>query len=208
MWPRFSLWSDYGTSGRNYRMSVARPSIGRKIFLTAVIVAAAAIGIRELYAQVADKRGALEPTAHPQSLSTPSANPTGRRSTSIATIPLSPQPALSLDQVAGVSPALASAPEPSSQADPVLSRDSGDHPVPPALTAIPGALAKAGALPRPPAAFAAKKSTDVPRSTALHSGVHVAHHMRGEGRSLAGYAEVIARLGRSKELRAALQSFL
>jgi hypothetical protein len=208
MWPRFSLWSDYGTSGRNYRMSVAGPSIGRKIFLTAVIVAAAAIGIRELYGQVADKRGALEPTAHPQSLSTPSANPTGRRTTSIATIPLSPQPALSLDQVASVSPALAPAPEPSSQADPVVpSTVSGDHPVP-ALTAIPGALAKAGALPRPPAALAAKKLTDSPRSAGPHGGVHVAHHIRTEGRSFAGYAEVIARLGRSKEFRAAWQSFL
>jgi hypothetical protein len=70
MRPLFSLWSDYGTPGRKYRMSVARPSIIRKMFLTAVIVAAAAIGIRELYGQI-DKRGLLEPTAHPQSLLMP-----------------------------------------------------------------------------------------------------------------------------------------
>jgi hypothetical protein len=190
-------------------MSVARPSIIRKTFLTAIIVAAAAIGIRELYGQAVDKRGLLEPTAHAQSQLIPSVNATGRRSPSVAAVPPSPQPAPSVDHVAFVSPVPVPAPEPSPQADAAAaSAVSGDRPIPPALTAIPGAMAKAGALPRPPAGPTAMKAANGPRSAAARSGAHVAYHARSDGRSFAGYEEAIARLGRSKELRAALQMFL
>jgi hypothetical protein len=222
MW--FSLWSDYGTA-RKYGMSGrgGRSSISRKIFLTAFVVTAAAIGIRELYGQAVDKRGVLESAAHAQSPLTPSANPTGRRFASVAAIPLSPQPALSTDHAEVVAAPIVSPavrrPEPSSEATPVVaSAVSGDHAIPPALTAVPGALAKAAALPQPPATFAAMrppgalastKSADSPRSVGARKVVHIAHFTRSDGRALAGYAEAIAaRFGHSRELRAALQSFL
>jgi hypothetical protein len=211
MRPLFSIWSDYGTPARRYWMPVAargaRFSIIRKICLTAVILAAAVIGMRELYGQAVDKRPVLEPAAHPQSLLTPSANPTGRRSASIAVIPLSPQRALSMDDAGIVSPAPVPTSEPSPRTAPAMAAGvSGDYAVPPALAAIPGAQAKAGALPWPSAALTAMKSSDGPRSPGARRVVHVAHHARGGG--FAGYAETIARLGHSKELRAALQLFL
>jgi hypothetical protein len=218
MW--FSLWSDYGTA-RKYGTSArgGGPSISRKIFLTAFVVTAAVIGIRELYGQAVDKRG-LEPAVHAQSPLTPSANPTGRRFATVAAIPLSPQPALSTDHAevvaaTSVSPAPARTPE---AATIVASAVSGDHAIPPALTAVPGAQAKAAALPQPPATFAAMrppgalastKSADSPRSVGARKVVHIAHFTRSDGRALAGYAEAIAaRFGHSRELRAALQSFL
>jgi hypothetical protein len=212
MRPLFSLWSDYGAPARTYRMSVAARGTGfsviRKIFLAAVIVAAAVIGMRELHGQAAGKRGLPEPTAHPQSLLTPSANPTGRRSAGIAAIPLSPQPALSMDTAAIVSPAAVPRPERSPQADlVVVSGTSGDHAIPAALAAIPGAQAKASALPRPPA-LAAMKSADEARSAGARTFVRVARHTRGDGRGLARYAEAITKLGHSRELRAVLQMFL
>jgi hypothetical protein len=102
MRPLFSLWSDYRTPTRKYGMSVrgGRPSIVRKIFLTTVLVAAAVIGIRELYGQAVEKRGLLEPGTRPQAQLTASANATGRRSAGVAAIPLSPQPALAMDLAA------------------------------------------------------------------------------------------------------------
>jgi hypothetical protein len=211
MRPLFSIWSDYGSPTRKYRMSAlgrgTGPSIGRKIFLTAIMVTAAVIGIRELYGQAVDKR-APEPAAHAQSPLTPSANRTGRRFASIAAIPLSPQPALSVDDVAIVPPAPVSAPEP--QVDPVVaSRVAGDRAIPPALVAIPGAQAKASALPRPPSAAAAMKSSDGPRSVGPRRLVRIERRTRTDGRGFAGYAEAIAaRFGHSRELRAALQTFL
>jgi hypothetical protein len=211
MRPLFSLWSDYGTPTRKYRISLAARSARpvRKIFLTAVIVAAAVIGMRERYGQAVDKRRVLEPAAHPQSLMTPSASPTGRRSASIAVIPLSPQHALSMDNAGIVSPASVPPPEPSPRAAPAMAAGvAGDYEIPPALAAIPGAQAKAGALPRTPAALTAMKSADGPRSAGARRIVHVARHTHGDGRGFAGYAETIARLGHSKELRAALQLFL
>jgi hypothetical protein len=227
MRPLFSIWSDYRTPTRKYRMSAlargTRPSIGRKIFLTAVIVTAAAIGVRELYGQAVDKRG-LESAAHAQSPLTPSANPTGRRFASVTAIPLSPQPVLFTDTAAVVaatidSPAPARTPEASSLAPPVASSAvSSDHAIPPALTAVPGALAKAAVLSQPPASLAAvrplatsisMKSADGPKSVGSRNVVHVAHRTHHDGRALAGYAEAFAaRFGHGKELRAALQSFL
>src|SRR6202034_2071906 len=112
------------------------------IFLTAVVVAAIVIGVRELYGQATDKRGKLEPAAHSQTQVTPSANTAGRRSASVAAIPLSPQPALSMNSAAVVSPAPVFPPEPSSQVAPVMASGvSGDHAIPLALAAIPGAQA-------------------------------------------------------------------
>jgi hypothetical protein len=214
MRPLFSIWSDYRTPSRKYRMSALgrgdRPSVCRKIFLTAVMVAAAVIGIRELYGQAVDKRG-LEPAVHAQSPITPSANPTGRRFASVAAIPLSPQPVLSTNTAAtdtppAVSPASVPALEP--PADPVVaSKVAGDHAIPPALAAIP--TAQAGALPRPPAAVLAMKFADGPRGAEARKPARVAHRTRSEGRGIGGYAEAIAaRFGHSRELRAALQMFL
>jgi hypothetical protein len=220
MRPLFSLWSDYGTPARRHYVSAASRgnllSLVRKIFLIAIIVTAAVIGVRELYGQAAEKRGFLEPGARPQGQLTPSA--TGRRAAGVAAIPLSPQPVLSMDHAAIVSPAPVAAPKPSSEPAPVVAAGvSGDHAIPPALTAVPGALAKATALPQPPATFAAMrapatsvamKPADVARSVAARKVVH-ARLSRHDVRSLAGYAETIAaRFGHGKEMRAALQSFL
>ncbi len=221
MRPLFSIWSDYGTPTRKYRMSAfargARSSVCRKIFLTAVIVTAAVIGIRGLYGHAVDKEG-LVPAAHPQSPQTPSANPTGKRFAAVAAIPLSLQPALSTDIPATdtpvtdtpvtdtpVAPAPVPAPEP--QATPVVTSGfAGDHAIPPALAAVPGAQAKAGALPQP--ARAAMRSADGPGSVVARRLVRVAHRARTEGRGFGGYAEAIAKLGHSRELRTALQMFL
>jgi hypothetical protein len=219
MW--FSLWSDYGTP-QKYGMSArgGRSSIGRKIFLTAFVVTAAVIGIRELCGQAVDKPGLLESAAHAQSPPTPSANPTGRRFASVAAIPLSPQPALS-EVVAAtiVSPAPARTPEASSEAASlVASAVSSDRAIPPALTAVPGAQAKAAGLPQmaatfaamqPPATSVAMKSANGPKSVGARNVIHVAHSPRHDGRALAGYAEALAaRFGHGKEMRAALQLFL
>ncbi len=202
---RFSLWSDYGMPARNYGRSMHGPSIVRKIFLGAVIVAAAVIGIHELYGYAVEKR-LLEPGARPQSLSTPSANATARRSAGVAAVPLSPQPALSSDHAEVVaatigSPAPAHPPEPSSEVTAGASTVSGDHAIPPSLTAVPGALAKAGALPqapatlaamRPAAALAAVKTAEGPKSVGARNVVHLAHRAHHDGRSLIGYAEAVA----------------
>jgi hypothetical protein len=200
MRPIFSLWSDYRRPTRNYRMSASArvSSIGRKIFLTAIIVAAAVIGIRELYGQAVDKRGAPEAlAAHPQS--TPSVNATGKRFANVAAIPLSPQPVVRMDN--GASPA------PTPEAAPAeASKVSGDRPLQ-ALATVPSAMAKASALP-PPAAFAARKAADQPKGAGVRRVVRVAHHPRGDHESFGGYAEAIARLAHSNELRAALRSFL
>jgi hypothetical protein len=219
---RFSLWSDYRMPTRTYGRSARGPSIVRKIFLTAVLFVAAVIGVRELYGQVVEKR-LLEPVARPQSQLTPSANATGRRSAGVAAIPLSPQPALSADHAevvaaAVVSHAPARTPEPSSEAAPAApSAAAVDHAVPPALTAVPGALAKATALPQMPATFAATraapsfamKAADGSKSVGARNVLHVAHRTHHDGRSLAGYAEAVAaKFGHGRELRAALQMFM
>ena len=219
---RFSLWSDYGMPARKYGLSAHRPSLVRKVFLTTIFVAAAVIGIRELYGQAVEKGGLLEPAAHPQSLAVPSANATGRRSAGVAAIPLSPQPALAADhaEVAAatiVSPALRRPERPSEAAPVVAAAMSGDHAIPPALIAVPGALAKAAALPppttlaavRPPAALAAMKSADGPKGVGTRNVAHVAHRTRYDSRNFVGYAEALAtRFGHGKEFRAALQSFM
>jgi hypothetical protein len=222
MRPLFSLWSDYGTSARRRYVSAGSRrnllSTGRKLFLTAVIVIAAVIGVRELYGQAVDTRGP-EPTVHAQTPPTPSANRTGRRFASVAAIPLSPQPAPSMDSSAAGSPALAATPVPSSAAAPVLAAGvSDEHAIPPALTAVPGALAKATTLPQPPAAiaaaqapatFAATKSAEGTKSFGARNAVHAAHRTGHDFRGVAGYAEALAtRFGHGKELRAALQLFL
>jgi hypothetical protein len=222
MRPLFSLWSDYGTSARRRYVSAGSRrnllSTGRKLFLTAVIVIAAVIGVRELYGQAVDTRGP-EPTVHAQTPPTPSANRTGRRFASVAAIPLSPQPAPSMDSSAAGSPALAATPVPSSAAAPVLAAGvSDEHAIPPALTAVPGALAKAAVLPqlpttlaavRPVATSVAMKSAGAPKSVSARNVLHVAHRARHDGGSLAGYAEALAaRFGHGREMRAALQSFL
>jgi hypothetical protein len=211
MWPRFSLWSDYRAPARKYRMSSiahgGRSSISRKIFLAAIIVVAAAIGIRELYGQAADTRVSDAPGPHSQTSSPPSVNATGRRFARAAAIPLSPQPVGGTDQVAALSPSPAPAPEADSAAGPKV---SSDHPTPalttPALAVVPGALAKASAP--PPAALAAMKAADQPKSAVGRKVVRTVQHPHSNRESFGGYAEAIARLGHSKDLRAALRFFL
>jgi hypothetical protein len=222
---RFSLWSDYGMPARKYGRSAhgGRPSIVRKVFLTAVLVVAAVIGIREIYGQAVEKRGILEPAARAQSQLTASASAAARRSAGIAAIPLSPQPALAADHAevvasAIVSPTPARTPGVSAEAPSVASGVSADQAIPPALTAVPGALAKATTLPQPPAAiaaaqapatFAATKSAEGTKSFGARNAVHAAHRTRHDFRGVAGYAEALAtRFGHGKELRAALQLFL
>jgi hypothetical protein len=163
MRPIFSLWSDCRPPARKYRLSTAvrgtRPSISRKIFLTAVIVIAAGIGIRGLFGQATDGRALPNAAgAHLQNPAPPSTNATGRRTAGVAAIPLSPQPMLPVDQAAiGTTPSpTAAGAELSHPTAPAMGVGaSADHQMPPALIAIPGVLAKASALPPPSTALTA-----------------------------------------------------
>jgi hypothetical protein len=209
MRPRLTLWSDYGTPARRYRMSAAvraaRLSIGRKIFLTGIVFIAAVIGVHELYGQAADKRGLSAAVGdHSHIISQSNVNVTGRRS--IAAIPLSPQPVPPADEATVGSHAPVSAPE-HSPAPALISVTSEDKATP-ALSAIPGALAKASALPPTPAALAAAKAGGKSRGATSRRVAQVARHPGNEIQPFVHYADVIAKLGRNKELRAALRLFL
>jgi hypothetical protein len=201
MRPRFTLWSDYGTSARKYRalsaVRGARSSIARKCLLAAVVVAAAAIGICELFGQAADKM--------PDAAGGHSKSATEKRSTGIAPIPLSPQPLRLVEEAAVTSNIPNSAPAHS--ATPALVSGAPEGHAMPAITAVSGAMAKATALPPSPAALAATKAAEKPRGAGGRSIVHIAHHPRDDdARLIVRY--VAARLGHSKELRAALRMFL
>jgi hypothetical protein len=178
------------------------------MFLAAVIVAAAVIGLRELSGPAMEKRGVTgAPDARSQALRLPSANATGSRFASIAAIPLSPQPPLLMDEAPVASPAPASVPHPSPENSPaVVVGDASDHEIPPALTAIPDALAKASSLPRR-AGFTAMKAADK-RSVGPSKAVTFARHRHDVPQRFVGYAEAIAKLSHSRELSAALRSFL
>jgi hypothetical protein len=214
MRPRFALWSDYGYPARTYRSATARgarPSIGRNIFLAAIVVIAAVIGISELHGHAVDKKGLPDASgAHPQNLSPPSANATGRRYASVAAIPLSPQPAFPMNQaMADVPASVPAAPDPSPHATPAAAAGvSGDHEMPPDLTAIPGALTKTNAPPSPPAARPALKSALTLTGAGPRKLASFARHPHGDTHRFAGYAEAIAKLSQSRELRAALRLFL
>jgi hypothetical protein len=200
MRPRFTLWSDYGTSARKYRASAAmrgaRSSIARKCLLAAVLVVAAAIGICELFGQAADKMP--DAASHTQSM-------TGKRSAGIAPIPLSPQP-LRPVEAAAVSESIANS-APAHSATPALASDVLEGHATPASTAVSGALAKATALPPSPAALAATTAVEKPRGVGGRRNVQIVHHLRDDDtRLIVRY--VATRLGHSRELRAALRMFL
>jgi hypothetical protein len=201
MRPRFTLWSDYGTSARKYRASAAMrgagSSIARKCLLTAVVVVAAAIGICELFGQAADKMPDAT-SGHLQAAA-------GKRSISVAPIPLSPQP-VRLVEEAAVTSSIPNA-APAHSATPALAPDAPEGHAMQAITAVSGVLAKATALPPSPAALAMTKATEKPRGANGRGIVHIAHHPRDDDtRLIVRY--VAARLGHNKELRAALRMFL
>jgi hypothetical protein len=201
MRPRFTLWSDYGTSARKYRASAAMrgagSSIARKCLLSAVVVVAAAVGICELFGQAADKTpgavgGLLQGAA-------------GKRSISVAPIPLSPQPLRVVEEPAATSNIANSAPAHS--VTPALASDVPEGHAMAAITAVSGAMAKATALPPSPAVLAATKAAEKPRGAGGRRIMQVTHHRRDDDtRLIVQY--VAARLGHSKELRAALRMFL
>jgi hypothetical protein len=199
MRPRFTLWSDYGTS-RKYRASAglrgARSSLARKCLLAAAIVVAAAIASCELFGQAADKMP--DAAGHAQSA-------TVKRSAGIAPIPLSPQPLGPVEEAAVTASSADSAPARS--AAPALASDVPEGRAMPAITAVSGAMAKATALPSSPAALAATQPAEKLRAAAGRRNVQTVHHLRDDDtRLIVRY--VAARLGHSKELRAALRMFL
>jgi hypothetical protein len=201
MRPRLTLWSDYGTSARKYRASAAmrgaRSSIARKCLLAGVLVVAAAIASCELFGQVAEKMPDVA-GGHTQSA-------TVKRSAGIAPIPLSPQPLRPIEEAAVTSNIPNSAPAHS--ATPALALDVPEGHAMPAITAVSGAMAKATALPPSPAALAATKAAEKPRGVGGRRNVQIVHHLRDDDtRLIVRY--VAARLGHSKELRAALRMFL
>jgi hypothetical protein len=207
MRPRFTLWSDYGTS-RKYQASTAMrgagSSIARKCLLTAVILVAAAIGICELFGQAAAKLpGATG--GHPQSI-------TGKRSAGVAPIPLSPQPSRLVEEASVTSnitdpapahsttPVLASAP-PEDHATLAVNAISGAS-----VAAVSSAPAKASAPP-PSAALATAKTAEKPRSVGGRRIVQSGHRPREDDTALF-VRDVATRFGHSKEIRAALRMFL
>jgi hypothetical protein len=200
MRPRFTLWSDYGNSARKYRawagMRGARSSLARKCLLAAAIVVAAAIASCELFGQAADKMP--DAASHTQSM-------TGKRSAGVAPIPLSPQPLRPVD-AAAVTASIANS-APAHSATPPLASDLPEGHALPAITAVSGAMAKATALPPSPAALAATKAAEKPRGVGGRRNAQIVHHLRDDDtRLIVRY--VAARLGHSKELRAALRMFL
>jgi hypothetical protein len=205
MRPRFTLWSDYGTSARKYRSSAAmrgaRSSVARKCLLAAAIVVAAAIASCELFGQAAEKM--QDAAGHAQSA-------TVKRSAGIAPIPLSPQPVRSVEEAA-VTASIANSSiansAPAHSATPALASDVPEGHAMPAITAVSGAMAKATALPPSPAALAATKAAEKPRGVGGRRNAQTVHHLRDDdARLIVRY--VAARLGHNKELRAALRMFL
>jgi hypothetical protein len=77
----------------------------------------------------------------------------------------------------------------------------------PAITVVSGAMAKATALPPSPASLAATKAAEKLRGVGGRRNVQIVRHLRDDDTSRV-VRYVAARLGHSKELRAALRMFL
>jgi hypothetical protein len=77
----------------------------------------------------------------------------------------------------------------------------------PAITVVSGAMAKATALPPSPASLAATKVAEKLRGVGGRRNVQIVRHLRDDDTSRV-VRYVAARLGHSKELRAALRMFL
>jgi hypothetical protein len=102
MRPKFSIWSDYGAS-QKHRMSAPNrrttASIGPKIFLAAVVVVAAVIGISGTYPQVIDEAWVQNAAGtHLPKMSLPTADATPKPPGIVATIPLPPHRAITAGQ--------------------------------------------------------------------------------------------------------------
>jgi hypothetical protein len=205
MRPRFTLWSDYGTS-RKYRASAglrgARSSLARKCLLAAAIVVAAAIASCELFGQAAEKMQDAA-AGHAQSA-------TVKRSAGIAPIPLSPQPLRPVEEAAvtaSIAKSSIANSTPAHSATPASASDVPEGHAMPAITAVSGAMAKATTLPPSLAALAATKAAEKLRGVGGRRNVQIVHHLRDDDtRLIVRY--VAARIGHSKELRAALRMFL
>jgi hypothetical protein len=220
MRPKFSIWSDYGASTRKHRMWAANraapTSIGPKIFLAAVVVVAAVIGISGLYPKVIDQTWVQNAVGtDPPKMSLASADATPKVPNIVATIPVPPHRAVTAGRATVSPPGAAPAPELSRlrmsvpTIEPPAVEPPADAAMPLALAAIPDAEAKANALPPDRAVAHAAEPTDKPRGAVVKKNVvRVERHQHGVAGPFAEYLQVLTKLGRSKELKAALRSVL
>jgi hypothetical protein len=183
MRPKFSMWSDYGASPQKHWMSAANrgapASIGPKIFLAAVVVVTAVIGISGIYPQVIDEAWVQNAAGtHLPKMSPPTADAPPKPPGIIATIPLPPHRASTTGQATVSSPGPAPTPELSQLRMSVPAIEPpADTVTPPALAATPDAEAKADALPPDRAAIDAAKPADKPRvAVEKKKVVRVEHH--------------------------------
>jgi hypothetical protein len=220
MRPKFSIWSDYGASTRKHRMSAAirgaPASIGPKIFLAAVVVVAAVIGISGLYPKVIDEAWVQNAAGtDPPKMSLVSADATPKVPGVVATIPVPPHRTVTAGRATVSPPGAAPAPELSRQRmsvptiEPPAVEPPADAATPLALAAIPDAEAKAYALPPDRALAHAAKPDDKPRAAVMKKNlVRVERHQHSVAGPFAEYLQALTKLGRSKELKAALRSVL
>jgi hypothetical protein len=215
MRPKFSIWSDYGASQKHWMSAAKRgtpTSIGPKIFLAAVVVVAAVIGISGIYPKVIDEawvqnaEGTHLPNMPPPTAADATPKPPGI----VATIPLPPHRAITTGQATVSSPGSASAPELSQLRMSVPAIEPPADPATPlALGAIPDAEAKADALPPDREVAHAAKPADKPRGAIVKKNlVRVEHHQHSVAGPFAEYLQALTKLGRSKEVKAALRSVL
>jgi hypothetical protein len=225
MRPKFSIWSDYGASTRKHRMWAANraapTSIGPKIFLAAVVVVATVIGISGLYPKVIDQTWVQNAVGtDPPKMSLASADATPKVPNIVATIPVPPHRAVTAGRATVSPPGAAPAPElsrlrisvptiESPAVEPPAVEPPAGAAMPLALAAIPDAEAKTYALPPDRAVAHAAEPTDKPRGTvAKKNVVRVERHQHGVAGPFAQYLQVLTKLARSKELKAALRSVL
>jgi hypothetical protein len=220
MRPKCSIWSDYGASTRKHRMWAANraapTSIGPKIFLAAVVVVAAVIGVSGLCPKVIDQTWVQNAVGtDPPKMSLASADATPKVPNIVATIPVPPHRTVTAGRATVSPPGAAPAPELSRlrisvpTIEPPAVEPPADAAMPLALAAIPDAEAKANALPPDRAVAHAAEPTDKPRGTvAKKNVVRVERHQHGVAGPFAEYLQVLTKLGRSKELKAALRSVL
>jgi hypothetical protein len=220
MRPKFSIWSDYGASTRKHRMSAANrgapASIGPKIFLAAVVVVAAVIGISGIYPKVIDEAWVQNAAGtDPPKMALASADATPKVPGIVATIPVPPHRAVTAGRATVSPPGAAPAPELSRlrvsvpTIEPPAVEPPADTAMPLALAAIPDAEAKAYALPPDRAVAHAAKPTDKPRGTVVKKNlVRVERHQHNVAGPFAEYLQALTKLGRSKEVKAAMRSVL
>jgi hypothetical protein len=185
-------------------------SIGPKIFLAAVVVVAAVIGISGIYPQVIDEAWVQNAAGtHLSKISSPTADATPKPPGIVATISLPPHRAITTGRATVSSPGPAPAPELSQLRMSVPIELPADTATPLALAAIPDAEAKADALPPDRAVAHAAKPADKPRvAVEKKKVVRVEHHQHSVAGPFAEYLQAFTKLSRSKEVKAALRSML